>query len=446
MRGIEGALYVWREVRAGKFASETLRRIANSMTPQDLTLATSLVYIALRRQFLWKEIYGHFLRKSPSGLSQAAEDALCIGAAGILELRTFHPRVLVNGLLQELKKTGDHKAVPVVNAVLRRVGEDGPKLLKKLESAGGQKEQALVAGVPTWVASKWRNDWGEDGKKLLKMMGIRPYSSFRVPPAADPQTLIEAAWDKGIKCWRSPLLPSSIRLSTTIFPPNFPGFAEGAATPQSESSMMVAEVMKKVYRGGPILELCSGRGIKTAQIASLFPGVPIEALELSPGRVRAAEGELTRTGFRHAVKIKAGDALAYGPPDVLPSMISLDAPCSGSGTWSRHPEGKWRLTQEKLESLASLQTNLLKKALSLLAPGGIVVYSTCSLLKNENENVVAHVLAENPDLVELSFPFSGALFHKGRPWGVYMWPELPWIDGFYMAVIMKKSGGKTVDS
>ncbi len=74
-----------------------------------------------------------------------------------------------------------------------------------------------------------------------------------------------------------------------------------------------------------------------------------------------------------------------------------------------------------------------------------MVYSTCSLLKNENENVVAQVLSEEPGLVELSFPFTGSVFRKGRPWGTYMWPELPWIDGFYMAVIMKKSGGKTVD-
>lgn len=445
MRGIEGTLHVWREVRAGKFASESLRRIADSMNPKDLTLAASLVYIALRRQFLWKEIYGRFLKKSPSGLSQAVEDALCIGTAGILELRTFEPRVLVNGLLQELKKTGDHKGVPVVNAVLRRVGEEGPEVLKKLRSSGGQKEQALVAGVPAWVASKWRNDWGEDGKNLLKMMLIRPYSSFRVSPGADVPSLINAARDKGIKCWQSPFLSSSIRLPTTIFPPNFPGFSEGLATPQAESSMMVAEVMKKVYRGGAIMELCSGRGIKTGQIAALFPAVPIESLELSPGRVKAAERELTRIGRRGAVKIRCGDALTYQPSGPLPSMISLDAPCSGSGTWSRRPEGKWRLTQEKLESLASLQANLLKKALSLLAPGGIVVYSTCSLLKNENENVVAHVLAENPDHVELSFPFSGPHFQRGRPWGVYMWPKLPWIDGFYMAVIMKKSGGKTVD-
>jgi len=444
MRGIEAALFVWREVRAGKFASESIRRIADSLSPGDLTLVSSLVYSALRRQFLWKEIYGRFLKTSPSGLSQSSGDALCIGTAGILELRTFAPRVLVNGLVQELKKQGDDRGSRIVNAVLRRVSEEGREQLKKIETSGGLKEQSLVSGIPAWVASSWRNTWGEDGKKLLKMMRIRPYSSFRITGESDREKILVLAREKRIRCWQSPFLPSSVRLAGTVFPPDFPGYGEGLVTPQTESSMMVAEVMKKIYKGGPLLEMCSGRGVKTGQIASLFPETPLESIELSPARAKAAERELARTGMRGKVRIVTGDAL-LAPPSFVPGMISLDAPCSGSGTWSRHPEGKWRLTPEKLDSLASLQINLLKRAVSLLAPGGIVVYSTCSLLKNENENVVAQVLSEEPGLVELSFPFSGTVFRKGRPWGTYMWPELPWIDGFYMAVIMKKSGGKTVD-
>jgi len=275
-------------------------------------------------------------------------------------------------------------------------------------------------------------------------MRIRPYSSFRITGEADRERILGLAKEKGIRCWQSPFVSSSVRLAGTVFPPDFPGYGEGLATPQTESSMMVAEVMKKMHRGGPLLEMCSGRGVKTGHISSLFRETPVESIELSPARAKAAERELARTGRRGKVRIITGDALQT-LPSFIPAMISLDAPCSGSGTWNRHPEAKWRLTPEKLDSLASLQINLLKRAVSLLAPGGIVVYSTCSLLKNENENVVAHVLSEEPGLVELSFPFSGPVFRKGRPWGTYMWPELPWIDGFYMAVIMKKSGGKTVD-
>jgi len=444
MRGIEAALKVWQDVKAGKFASESIRSVADSLSPGDLVLASSLVYCTLRRQFLWKEIYGRFLRVSPAGLSQYAGDALCLGTAGILELRTFVPKVLVNGLVQELKKQGDERGAKIVNAVLRRVAEEGAQHLKKIEESGNQKEQALSAGVPGWVVSIWRNSWGDEGKALLKMARIRPYSSFRISAGADPDELSADAAKKGMRCWKSPLVTNALRLASTIFPPDFPGYAEGCATPQTESSMLVGEVMGKVYKGGPILEMCSGRGIKTGHILSLFPDVRVESFELSPAKSKAAMREMGRLGEKKNHIITTGDALSLVPA-AQPALISLDAPCSGSGTWNRHPEGKWRLTPEKLDSLASLQINLLRRAVSLLAPGGIVVYSTCSLLKNENENVVAQVISENADLVDMSFPFSGALFRKGRPWGTYVWPELPWLDGFYMAVIMKKSGGKAID-
>ena len=441
MRGIEASLVVWNDVRQGQFASESIRRVAPGLTPGDLTLATSLVYITLRRQYLWKEIYGRFLSAPPSSVSQLTGDALCIGTAGILELKNFAPKVLVNGLVQLLKKKGEEKGAGIVNAVLRRIASEGAEELRKIERAGGQKEQALAAGVPGWVAVSWRNAWGEDGKSLLKMARIRPYASFRLSPGADAGELIEKARLRGIRSWKSPLVSSGLRLGTTVYPKDFPGFEEGLATPQSESSMLVADVMKKVHRGGPILEMCSGRGIKTGHIAALFPGVPLECMELSAGRAGAAKKEMMRLGLGEGIVLRQGDALELSPLSV-PGMISIDAPCSGSGTWNRHPEGKWRLTPEKLAAFAVLQENLLKRALSLIAPGGIVVYSTCSLMKNENENVVARALSSEKNCVELSFPLEGDLFRRGKPWGTYLLPGLPWMDGFYIALLMKKSGGE----
>lgn len=441
MRGVEAALLVWSEVREGKFASEVIRRLGDSMTPGDLTLASTLVYAALRRQFLWKEIYARFLKTSPSGISRLTEDALCIGTAGLLELRNFAPRVLVNALVQHLKDKGDERGARLLNAVLRRVSDEGRKELSRLESSGNSKEQALAAGIPPWVVSLWRNTIGDDAKQLLKMARIRPYSSFRILPEEKMDGILEQANKAGIRCWRSPLVPYSVRLSSTIYPGNFPGYSDGWSTPQSESSMLVGEVMKKVYKGGPILEMCSGRGVKTGHIVRLFPNAPLECVELSRGRVSAALREMKRLDITPYPAFTTADAL-HSEPAHSPAFISLDAPCSGSGTWNRHPEGKWRLSAEKLESFAQLQRNLLKRAVSLLAPGGIVVYSTCSLLKTENENVVAGILSEDASLVELSFPLSSKHFRRGRPWGVYVWPELPWLDGFFMAVILKRSGGK----
>jgi len=441
VRGVEAALLTWSEVREGKFASEVIRRFGNSMSPGELSLASSLVYIALRRQFLWKEVYSSFLKSSPAGLSGLTEDALCIGTAGLLELKKFAPRVLVNALVQILKEKGEEKGAKLLNAVLRKVADEGHARLSAFEASGNARDQALFAGIPQWAAAVWRNTFGDEAKDLLRMARIRPYSAFRIFPYEKIETICVDAQRKGIRCWRSPLVSSGVRLSSTIFPGIFPGYAEGWSTPQSEGSMLVVEGIRKVYKGGPVLEMCSGRGIKSGHLARLFPDVPLECMELSPGRVSAALREMKRLHIDRLPAFTTGDAL-HTDPVRTPGLISLDAPCSGSGTWSRHPEGKWRLTAEKLESFAVLQRNLLRRAVSLLAPGGIVVYSTCSLFKAENENVVAGVLSEDPSLVELSFPVATKHFRKGRPWGTYVWPELPWLDGFYMAAILKRSGGK----
>jgi len=441
LRGVEAALAVLDQVRQGKFASEAIRRFGDSMTPGDLTLASTLIYATLRRQFLWKEIYGRFLRGSPGDLSRSVEDSLCIGTAGLLELKNFAPRVLVNALVQAQKDKGNERGARVLNAVLRRISEEGAAQLAKIKASGASKDQALYAGIPPWVATIWRNTFGEDAKSLLKMAHIRPYSSFRVFPEEKMDTVLSQARQRGFRCWQSPLLPYGVRLGSSVYPASFPGFTDGWVTPQSEGSMLVCEAMRSVYRGGTILEMCSGRGIKTGLLSKLLPDSSIECIELSPRRVAAAEREIERLGITPRPVVRQGDALLM-TPDMSPGLISLDVPCSGSGTWNRRPEGKWRLTQDKLESLTNLQRKLLKRATSLLAPGGIVVYSTCSMMKEENEGVVADVLSEDPSLAELPFPLAVKHLRKGRPWGVYVWPELPWLDGFYLAAIIKRSGGK----
>jgi 16S rRNA (cytosine967-C5)-methyltransferase len=194
---------------------------------------------------------------------------------------------------------------------------------------------------------------------------------------------------------------------------------------------------------GLVLDMCSGRGVKAGQIAQYWnsrpaSGARLECWELSSGRHLAAARELKRLGVGERAQLRLGDALSLEPSE-KPTVVFLDAPCTGSGTWNRKPESKWKLSWTKLDKICETQGSLLRRALTLAKTGGIIIYVTCSLLRRENENIVAEALSDHPECVVLDTPWRGSHLRRGRPWGTYIWPTLPWLDGFYVSVIMKKT-------
>lgn len=439
MRGIEAALQVLEQVRAGRFASEALRRIG--MRPADAALASLLVYIALRRQELWQEVYGGFLKEGAKvrhkGLPPAVQDALLAGTAGLLELRHFAGGVLVNALLDDLKARSLKRWVPLVNAVLHNVGEEGAKRVEALRRSPALEDRALWAGVPRWSLPAWTRTWQRaELNRLFELLPLSPAAALRPAPGRRDELLARLR-EAGVEAEPSDL-SEAVRLKDTLLPTEVPGFDEGLATMQTEGSMLVADRVRRCYRGGLILDMCSGRGVKAGQILSACPEARLEGWELSEGRHRSALREVQRLGVEDRARLRCGDALKLEPEEA-PSLILLDAPCSGSGTWSRKPEAKWRLTWEGLDRLAAVQRALLERAFALSAPRGIIIYVTCSLLRGENENVTADFFEAHPECAELPARPEGSPFRRGRPWGTYIWPENPWLDGFYCAAMMRLS-------
>ena len=439
MRGIEAALECRREVRKGAFASEALRKIGGGMESPDRVLASSLLYAASRRESLWKHLLGLFLRKPLHALSAETADALLIGAAGIVELRHFSPNALVSALVGHVKAGRSPHEAGLVNAVLRRVSEEASQVIDRMGRSTDARDQCMIWGIPSWVGRRWGEDWGrEEARSLGKLTSMKPYMSLRLNRPEQAGSLRLGLEQAAIRAWHSPLVKSGLRMASNPYPPSLPGYAEGWVTPQTESAMMVVEAFLSIQEGGPVLEMCSGRGVKSGQLLSCLPdGVPLESWELSPGRVAAAKLEMHRIGLSERAFFKVGDALKLEPLQA-PRAILLDAPCSGSGTWKRHPESKWRLSPERLTQTAELQSSLLGRAFRLVQPGGVVVYCTCSLFREENEQVVGTALGSVSGIVELPLDFPGGISVRGKPYGRVLWPKLPWVDGFYVAAFMKR--------
>ena len=429
MRGIEGALLVWREILKGGFASEILRKKAVEMKAEDLSLCSSLVYTTLRRYNLWQDIYSRFIK---TDVSSEIRDALTIGTAGLLGLKHFEPAPLVSGIVNEVRKI-EPKACGLVNAVLRRVETEGMELFNKIKSSPRISEKALAAGMPKWALPLWQKSWGNDAvNELLSYANIRPYSSLRV--SGDTEPTIKKLREIGLNAWQSPLIKKSVRISTTVFPAGLPGYADGEFSPQTESSMIVESILSNFYKGGHVLDMCSGRGVKVLQFAQERADASIECWELSENRTKAALNEAKRLKTGKNILFRTGDALKLEPMK-KPSIVLLDAPCSGSGTWNRRPESKLRTSRSTLDGITRLQTNLLLRALAIIESGGVIIYSTCSLFKEENESIVANALTCGARFLPLEM--KGSFQRRGNPFGIYIMPSLPWLDGFYTAVIMK---------
>ncbi|MDO9509355.1 MAG: RsmB/NOP family class I SAM-dependent RNA methyltransferase [Thermovirgaceae bacterium] len=439
MRGIEASLLVWRDVISGSFASEALRKRTDTLPESERTLASTLVFLALRRASLWKHIARTMTGRPIGTLSQAAGDALVLGIAGVTELRTFSPRVLVNAMVEWVKTKGMDRESGMVNAVLRKAVEEGPKVLESMKMSRSIKDLSLAFGVPGWAASFWAESWGKDrAKDLVRLASMKTFMSLRLSPWINPAESVSRLLGSGYRSWRSPLLDESLRMPSSAHPPSLPGFSEGAFTPQTESSMIVGKVASSLYKGGTILDMCSGRGIKACQILQSVPESSIEGWDLSAPRIRAAGQEARRLRVPFGrLSLRTGDALKMTPQGES-GLVILDAPCSGSGTWARHPDAKWRKSPGNLVDQHQLQSRLLSRALEIVQPGGSVLYSTCSLFRQENEQVVAEVIEGRGDIVEMPPDNAYHCFIRGRPWGNYILPVLPWIDGFFITVLTKR--------
>ncbi|MDR1514967.1 MAG: RsmB/NOP family class I SAM-dependent RNA methyltransferase [Synergistaceae bacterium] len=443
MRGIEGALLVLSEVENGAFAAESIRRAWENIVPSERSLTTTLVYITLRKLGLWKHLLMKYCKRPVGSLHPKTVSVLLPGIAGVIDLKHFKPGVLVNALVQQVKDIKDKSGAPgeaaLVNAVLHTVMEHAPAYIDSLMKAPAMRDQALACGVPGWAAAEWSADWGmKVAKHLVALSAQETYMSLRASPGVD-----RVKWSEGYgesAALPSVYLSSSIRVESNPYPPALPGYSEGLVTPQGESSMWAVESLLANWSGGKLLDMCAGRGVKSGHILSFMADAEIEGWDISQAKVRAAEREMRRLRVHGRAEFVPGDALTL-TPKASPSAILLDAPCSGSGTWGRHPEGKWRMSREKLKRAADLQMRLFSRAVDLLSPGGIIIYCTCSVFREENEQVVGAVLAKRSDLVELplksKWPFR-EFERRGKPYGTVVFPETPWTDGFYAVLFRKK--------
>jgi 16S rRNA (cytosine967-C5)-methyltransferase len=424
------ALRVLRRVDEGAYADRALAAEARraELDPRARAQATRLAYGAVqRRRTLDWLIDGAIDR--PASLEPAVRDILRLGAYELAFSDGVPARAAVDQAVRQARALRGPKArasarAGVVNAVLRRIAEDGPALLADLDAVG-PGAAGVRHSMPDWIAARLIASLGEaDAVEVMEAAAAPAESALRWNPLRGPRAGLEAELPPG---WsRDPLVPEAYVLSGPFALEESRAWARGLAMGQSRASQLVSHVVDP-RPGERVLDLCAAPGAKTTHMAALARGgARITAVELRPARARALRALVRRMGA--VVEVVEGDAREVPLPGGYDAVL-VDPPCTGLGVLSARPDARWRRREEALGPLAELQRALLRRALDLARPGGRVVYSTCTLIAEENEDAIDaagtrldDLGAEHPELA-----------HPRRPEALLTLPHRHGTDGFFIA-------------
>lgn len=412
----KGALWLLGQVLGeGRLMSElTAAPQHRKLDPAERARAQRLALEVLRGLERADRVLKPYLRKMPPltvrNVLRLATVELCSGgdAHGV-----------VNEAV-EITRGGKHTAAHggLVNAVLRKVAAEGPAKWTELR----------VPHLPKWLRGPLVQAWGAEAVKAMEAVQFE---------GAPLDLTVKADVEGWAKRLEGEVLPTgSVRLRGTRQVSALPGFAEGAWWVQDAAAGLPVRGLGDVG-GLSVLDMCAAPGGKTLQLAAA--GAEVTALDISEARLGRVRENLGRTGL--TAKIVAGDGLeAEGQFDA----VVLDAPCSATGTIRRHPDLPLARSGEEIGGLIALQAAMLDHALTLLKPGGRLIYCTCSLLPDEGECQVEEALARHeglkviPEAFDLPGVEAGWRSSEGglrlRP---DFWAERGGMDGFYMACLTR---------
>jgi 16S rRNA (cytosine967-C5)-methyltransferase len=367
------------------YASELLHSAHyNSLSPADHGLATEIVMGVLRWRSRLDEAIAQASSQPLQKLDPEVLEALRIAAYQLFYLDRIPARAAINESVELVKRARKRSAAPFVNAVLRKLSKTPAEPPAHLADPADD-DLARRFAHPRWLVERWIAQFGvEAAARICAYDQQLPPTAIRLRDPAAEQELRDA----GVTLLPGALLASA-RVASVGDITRTAAFRQGRVVIQDEGSQLVAAL---VGRGARILDCCCAPGGKTSILADANPRSPILAVELHSHRARLTRKLVSQKN----VRVISADARQL-PVSSAFERVLVDVPCSGSGTLARNPEIKWRLKPEDLADLQSRQVAILESALQQVAPGGRLVYSSCSLEREENQEVVERALARNQD-------------------------------------------------
>jgi len=393
--------------------------------PRDRALVEAICFAALRRLPAYEAALGQWLERPP-GRRDADLKGLLLAGLAQLDALALPAHAALSATVDACRALGRPRQAGMVNAVLRRAQREGLPPVPP------------DAGWPQWLRDEVRRDWGAQADAIFQASAEPAPMWLRVNRRQHSRDAYLALLaDAGIAASGADDLADGLRLAEPMPVMQLPGFADGAVSVQDGSAQQVADLFDAAP-GLRVLDACAAPGGKAAHLLERAPGLRLTAIDIDPRRLRRVSETLARTGVAEGVQVVAGDAADPSqwwdgePFDV----VLLDAPCSATGIVRRQPDVLLHRRAEDIDTLLGVQARLLDAAWRVLRPGGHLLYTTCSLLRRENERQVERFIGRTDGVQVQPLP---AHFGHAAGAGRQRLPGEQDRDGFFYVKLLKTS-------
>jgi len=403
--------------------------------------AQMLAYGAVQRRGTSDAIVGGYSKKPGQRPVPEAMAALRLGLFELLFTRDGADHAIVDQAVSLTRAAGAGHAAGFVNAMLRRALREKESLVARLSDDSNPKAAAFAHSAPLWLANMWWQELGPERARTVLASANQPAErAFRVnPDRTDRQQMIERLATENLELepaggeW--PMAAPELSIARGNLAAAEEAAAEGLVVMQSRGSAAVVEVLEP-RRDERVLDLCSGPGIKTGQIASRVGRQGnMVAVEIDAERAEQVALQVQRLGYHHVMVAEADGRRG----EILSTFdrALVDAPCSDLGALSSRPDARWRKSPAVIERLLPLQADLLDRAADSIRPGGVLVYSTCTISRRENADQVA-ALAERKGLtVDNLGALAPDLADSADPRCLQLLPDRDRTTGFFISRLLK---------
>lgn len=418
----------------------------NALSEQDIGLLTELVYGVTQRRLTLDYGLSPFIR-TPDKMQSWVRNLLRLSVYQMVYLDKIPDHAIIYEAGEIAKQKGHAGIVKLVNGILRNVQRKGLKNVTEIQEP--LKRMSVQYSTPLWLVELFTKEIGsERTETMLQSLLERPYVTVRVQDADKVAETAEKLKEEGIVTEKSPLSPVGLRiLSGKVVQSSL--FKQGEITIQDDSSQLVA-LFGQLNAASHVLDACAAPGGKTMHMASYVDeekGGVVHALDIHEHKIQLIQQNANRMQVSNRVKTHLLDAKEVAKnfePETF-DTIFVDAPCSGLGLMRRKPEIKYGIEPATFGALHAEQSAILDAVEPLLKKGGTLVYSTCTIVKQENQETLSAFLAKHPSMKQLSVNHPAftesvvivpqeAMTSDGY---VHILPDAFQSDGFFIGVMKK---------